>query len=68
MTLNPLGLESHPPVIINRSQGVERDRAKAHTEPGGGTRMLYPLKKRDTRRAASVLADAFQDDPIWNAV
>jgi len=30
--------------------------------------MLYPLRKRDIRRAAEVLADAFQDDPLWNAV
>jgi ribosomal protein S18 acetylase RimI-like enzyme len=29
---------------------------------------LYPLQKKDVRRAAAVLADAFQHDPVWNAI
>ena len=29
---------------------------------------LYRLEKRDARRAAEVLADAFQRDPVWNEV
>jgi ribosomal protein S18 acetylase RimI-like enzyme len=29
---------------------------------------LYPLQKKDTHRAAVMLADAFQHDPVWNAV
>ena len=30
--------------------------------------MLYEVGKRDITRAAAVLADAFQEDPIWTAV
>ena len=29
---------------------------------------LYRLQKKDTHRAAVMLADAFQHDPVWNAV
>ena len=29
---------------------------------------LYRLQKKDTRRAAAVLADAFQHDPVWDAI
>jgi ribosomal protein S18 acetylase RimI-like enzyme len=29
---------------------------------------LYPLQKKDIHRAAVMLADAFQYDPVWNAV
>ncbi len=29
---------------------------------------LYRLQKKDIHRAAIVLADAFQHDPVWNAV
>jgi ribosomal protein S18 acetylase RimI-like enzyme len=29
---------------------------------------LYPAGKKDVRRAAAVLADAFQHDPVWNAI
>ncbi len=30
--------------------------------------VLYPIQKADTRRAARILADAFQNDPIWSAI
>ena len=30
--------------------------------------MLYRLQKQDTERAASVLADAFKYDPVWNRI
>jgi ribosomal protein S18 acetylase RimI-like enzyme len=29
---------------------------------------LYPLQKKDIRRAAALLADAFENDPVWNAI
>ncbi|HDQ73030.1 MAG TPA: N-acetyltransferase [Chloroflexi bacterium] len=29
---------------------------------------LYRLQKKDLSQAAAVLSDAFQDDPLWNAV
>ena len=29
---------------------------------------LYKLERKDVRRAAVVLAEAFQEDPVWNAV
>jgi ribosomal protein S18 acetylase RimI-like enzyme len=29
---------------------------------------IYPIQKKDIRRAAAVLADAFQRDPVWNAI
>jgi hypothetical protein len=29
---------------------------------------LYPVQKQDIRRAAVMLADAFQHDPVWNAI
>jgi ribosomal protein S18 acetylase RimI-like enzyme len=29
---------------------------------------LYRLQKEDTHRAAAMLADAFEHDPVWNAV
>jgi ribosomal protein S18 acetylase RimI-like enzyme len=29
---------------------------------------LYPLQSKDIRPAAAVLADAFQHDPVWNAI
>ena len=29
---------------------------------------LYRLQKKDVHRAAAMLADAFQHDPVWNAV
>ena len=29
---------------------------------------LYRLQKKDAPRAAAVLADAFQHDPLWNAI
>ena len=29
---------------------------------------LYRLQKKDIHRAAVMLADAFQHDPVWNAV
>ncbi|TVR62775.1 MAG: GNAT family N-acetyltransferase [Spirochaetaceae bacterium] len=34
----------------------------------GQLESLYELKKRDVRRAAGVLTDAFEHDPIWNAI
>ncbi len=33
-----------------------------------GLHDLYRLTKRDSRRAAKVLADAFDDDPLWDRV
>jgi ribosomal protein S18 acetylase RimI-like enzyme len=30
--------------------------------------MLYEVRKKDIRRAAGVLTEAFRDDPIWTAV
>jgi hypothetical protein len=29
---------------------------------------LYPVQKKDIRRAAVMVADAFQHDPVWNAI
>jgi hypothetical protein len=34
----------------------------------GKTNDLYRLQKKDIRRAALMLADAFQHDPVWNIV
>ncbi len=30
--------------------------------------MLYPIQKADIQRASRILADAFQNDPIWSAI
>ena len=34
----------------------------------GEMNSLYPVQKKDIRRAATVLADAFRHDPVWNAI
>jgi ribosomal protein S18 acetylase RimI-like enzyme len=34
----------------------------------GRSNSLYRLQKKDISRAAAVLADAFQHDPVWNAI